>query len=138
MGRPVRGVPMVIGAPSHTHGLSFTRKLQPMSAKSPRTFLSGAVVAAVRPREREERPGEGGGGGGGGRNFAGSVQHQGGRSPDPTATSSSSPRVVSMVPSDSVHPQSGGRSCCAVVSTGAVLVQLQLLDSGRCPCCAGH
>ena len=40
--------------------------------------------------------------------------------------------------SDSVHPQSGGRSCCAVDSTGAVLVQVQLLDCSRCPCCAGH
>ena len=29
--------------------------------------------------------------------------------------------------SDTVYPQCGGRSCCAVASTGAVLVQLQLL-----------
>ena len=39
--------------------------------------------------------------------------------------------------SDAVYPQCGGRSCCAVASTGAVLVQLQLPDSGRCPCCTG-
>ena len=50
---------MVIGALSHTHGVSFTRKLQPMSNSSPRTFLTEAVVAA-------SRPGEGGRGGGGG------------------------------------------------------------------------
>ena len=36
--------------------------------------------------------------------------------------------------SDTVYPQSGGRSCCAVASSGALLVQVQLLDSGRCPC----
>ena len=39
-------VPVVIGAPSHTHELSFTRKLQPMSANSPRTSLSDAVAAS--------------------------------------------------------------------------------------------
>ena len=54
---------MAIGAPSHTHGLSFTRKPQPMN--SPRTFLTEAVVAA-------SGPGEGGQGaeGGGGREAA--------------------------------------------------------------------
>ena len=40
--------------------------------------------------------------------------------------------------SDTVYPQCGGRSSCAGASTGAVLVQPQLLDSGRCPCCTGH
>ena len=44
-------VPMAIGAPSHTHGLSFTRKLQPMNNNSPRTFLTEAVEAASGPRE---------------------------------------------------------------------------------------
>ena len=43
------GVPMAIGAPSHTHGLSFTRKPQPMSSNSPRTFRTEAVVAASGP-----------------------------------------------------------------------------------------
>ena len=43
------GVPMAIGAPSHTHGLSFTRKPQPMSSSSPRTFGTEAVVAASGP-----------------------------------------------------------------------------------------
>ena len=43
------GVPMAIGAPSHTHGLSFTRKPQPMNNSSPRTFLTEAVVAASGP-----------------------------------------------------------------------------------------
>ena len=45
-------VPIVIGAPSHTHGLSFTRKLQPMSMNSPRTYLTEAVVAASGPEGR--------------------------------------------------------------------------------------
>ena len=49
LGRPVWGVPMAIGAPSHTHGLSFTRKPQPMSSSSPRTFWTEAVVAASGP-----------------------------------------------------------------------------------------
>ena len=40
------GVLLVVGAPSHTHGLSFTRKLQPMSKNSPRTYQTEAVVAA--------------------------------------------------------------------------------------------
>ena len=43
------GVPAAIGAPSHTHGLSFTRKPQPMNNSSPRTFLTEAVVAASGP-----------------------------------------------------------------------------------------
>ena len=43
---------MAIGAPSHTHGLSFTRKLQPMNTNSPRTFLTEAVEAASGPGER--------------------------------------------------------------------------------------
>ena len=53
------GVPMVTGAPSHTHGLSFTRKLQPMSNSSPRTFLTEAVVG-----QGGGWPGRGRGGGG--------------------------------------------------------------------------
>ena len=40
------GVPTAIGAPSHTHGLSFTRKPQPKNISSPRTFLTEAVEAA--------------------------------------------------------------------------------------------
>ena len=40
---------MVIGAPSHTLGLSFTRKPQPMSSSSSRTFRTEAVVAASGP-----------------------------------------------------------------------------------------
>ena len=46
------GVPMAIGAPSHTHGLSFTRKPQPMNNNSPRTFLTEAVEAASGPGVR--------------------------------------------------------------------------------------
>ena len=41
----VGGVPMAKGAPSHTHGLSFTRK-QPMKNNSPRAFLTEAVEVA--------------------------------------------------------------------------------------------
>ena len=41
-------VPMAIGALSHTHGLSFTRKPQPMNNNSPRNFLTEAVVAGGR------------------------------------------------------------------------------------------
>ena len=48
LGRPVRGV-----SPSHTHGLSFTRKLQPMSMNSLRTFRTEAVVAASGPEGGE-------------------------------------------------------------------------------------
>ena len=52
MGRPVwGGVPMAIGAPSHTHWPSFTGKLQPMNNNSPRTFLTEAVEAASGPGE---------------------------------------------------------------------------------------
>ena len=40
---------MEIGAPSHTHGLSFTRKLRLMSENSPRTSRNEAVVAASGP-----------------------------------------------------------------------------------------
>ena len=48
--RPMRMQFLVaIGAPSHTHGLSFTRKPQPMSSSSPRTFRTEVVVAASRP-----------------------------------------------------------------------------------------
>ena len=43
-------VPMATGAPSRTHGLSFTRKLQPMSENSPRTSRSEDVVAASGSR----------------------------------------------------------------------------------------
>ena len=53
------GVPMATGAPSHTHGLSFTGKLQPMSENSPRTFQTEAVVVASGP---EGGPGRRGGG----------------------------------------------------------------------------
>ena len=75
-----------------------------------------------------------GGGGSGGRGSAGQVLHLSGwRSRDqqrqvPAAQGSCRSA------SDTVHPWSGGRSCCAVVSTGAELVQVQFLDSGRCPC----
>ena len=54
-------VPTAIGAPSHAYGLSFTRKPQPMNNSSPRTFLTGAVVAASGPGGwpgRRERGGE--------------------------------------------------------------------------------
>ena len=57
--------------------------------------------------------------------------------PGPTVTSSSS-RGSCRGASDSGHPRSGGRSCCAVDSTGAELAQVQFLGIGRCPCCAGH
>ena len=40
---------MAIGAPWHTRGLSFTRKLQPMNSNSLRTFLIEAVEAASGP-----------------------------------------------------------------------------------------
>ena len=63
---PCGGVPMGIGAPSHTRGLSFTRKLQPMSSSSPRTFRIEAVVAASGPGGR--------GGGGLGRRRGAAVQ----------------------------------------------------------------
>ena len=49
---PCGGVPTATGAPSHTHGLMFTRKLQPMSTNSPRTYLSEVVVAASGPGGR--------------------------------------------------------------------------------------
>ena len=51
---PCGCVSVVTGAPSHTHGLSFTRKLQPMSTISPRTHPSEAVVAASGPGREEE------------------------------------------------------------------------------------
>ena len=57
------GVPTATGAPSHTHGLSFTRKLQPMSDNSPRTFQTEAVVAASWPGGWLGRRGGGKGGG---------------------------------------------------------------------------
>ena len=44
---------MVIGAPSHTHGPSFTRKPQPMSMNSPRTYLNEAVMATSARVEAE-------------------------------------------------------------------------------------
>ena len=40
---------MATGAPSHTLGLSFTRKPQPMSSSSPRTYRTEVVVAASGP-----------------------------------------------------------------------------------------
>ena len=43
------GVPVAIGAPSHTRGLSFTRKPQSMNNSSLRTFLTEAVVAGSGP-----------------------------------------------------------------------------------------
>ena len=46
---PCGGVPTATGAPSLTHGLSFTRKPQPMSSSSPRTFRTEVVVAASGP-----------------------------------------------------------------------------------------
>ena len=56
MGRPVWEVwPTATGAPSHSHGLSFIRKLQPMNNNSPRTFQTEAVVAASWPGGREGR-----------------------------------------------------------------------------------
>ena len=91
---------MAIGAPSHTHWLSFTRKLQPMSKNSPRTYLNEAVMAASGPGGsggREER------GSGGRRRLRfcrlSSAPRRRLTLPGPTATSSSSPRVVLMVPS---------------------------------------
>ena len=47
----------MIGAPSHTHGLSFTWKLQPMSTNPPRTSLGEAVVAASGPEGSGARKG---------------------------------------------------------------------------------
>ena len=41
---------MAIGAPSHIHGLSFTRKPQPMNKNSPRT-LDCVVAARLARRE---------------------------------------------------------------------------------------
>ena len=55
------GVPTAIGAPSHTHGLSFTRKPQPMNISSPRTFLTEAVEAASGPGEGRVAGAAGGG-----------------------------------------------------------------------------
>ena len=46
---PGGGVPTATGAPSLTHGLSVTRKLQPMSYSLPRTFLAEDVVVASGP-----------------------------------------------------------------------------------------
>ena len=40
---------MATGAPSRTHGLSFSLKLQPMSENSPRTSRTEDVVAARGP-----------------------------------------------------------------------------------------
>ena len=54
----------MIGAPSHTHGLSFTRKPQLMNNSSPRAFLTEAVVAASGP-------------GGGGRGGEGKERRRG-------------------------------------------------------------
>ena len=51
---------MAIGAPSHTHALSFTRKPQPMNDSSTRTFLTEAVVAASGPGGWPGRRGKGG------------------------------------------------------------------------------
>ena len=87
---PHGGAPMAIGAPSHTHGLSFTQKLQPLSTNSPRTYLCEAVVAASGPGQRID-----------GRGRAAVVvlqvkfYTQAGRLPGPPATGSSSLRVVS-------------------------------------------
>ena len=53
--------PTAIGARLHTHGLSFTRKPQPMNISSPRTFLTEAVEAASGPGEGPGRRGAGGG-----------------------------------------------------------------------------
>ena len=132
---PCGEVPTATGAPLHSHGLSFTWKLQPKSMNSPRTYLSEAVVAASGPGGRGEgAAGRGGGGGVGGRGSAGQVLHPGGRRSRGQPAARGSCRGAS----DSVHPWSGGRSCCAVDSTGAELAQVQFLDSGRCPCCAGH
>ena len=50
------GVPT--GVPSHTHGLSFTRRPQLMSMSSPRTYLHEVVLAASGPG-RWGRPGGG-------------------------------------------------------------------------------
>ena len=49
LGGQCGGVPRATGAPSHTHGLSFTRKPQPKNISSPRTFQTEAVVAASGP-----------------------------------------------------------------------------------------
>ena len=133
---PCGGVPTATGAPSHTHGLSFTRKLQPMSTNSPRSYLSEVVVAA-------SGPGGGGAAGRGGRRGRRSRLCRSSSTPrrltlpGPTATVPAA-RGSCRGASDTVHPWSGGRSCCAVDSTGAELVQVQFLDSGRCPCCASH
>ena len=48
----VGSVSTAIDAPSRTHGLSFTRKPQPMNISSHRTFLTEAVEAASGPGER--------------------------------------------------------------------------------------
>ena len=71
------------------------------------------------------------GGGGDGRGSAGSVQAA--DAPVIFSDKFQQPKGLIDGASDSVSPQSGGRSCCAVDSTGAVPVQVQLLDSGRCP-----
>ena len=49
---PCGRVPTAIGALSHTHGLSFTRKPQPMSSSSRRAFRTEAVVAVSGPGGR--------------------------------------------------------------------------------------
>ena len=75
---PYGCVPMVMGAPSHTHGLSFTRMPQPMSMSSLRTFLSEALAAASGPAGGRRL----GGSGGSGRGATSAVLHQGRRSRD--------------------------------------------------------
>ena len=53
------GVPMAIGAPSHIHGLSFTRKPQPMNKNSPRTLDCGGGELARREWPGRWERGEG-------------------------------------------------------------------------------
>ena len=104
---PCGCVPLVIGAPSHTHGLSCTGKPQPMSTSSLRTFLNEAVVGGGRRRI--------------GRGAAGAFLHPGGDQQRQVPAARGSNRQCLRFS----YPQSGGHSCCTSAkhptSTDAVL-----------------
>ena len=120
--------------PSHTHGLSFTRKLQPMSENSPRTFQTEAVVAASGP-------------GGGGRGVGGqgseaarcscAEDRDDGRG-RPCALQRQLPavlRVRSGRASASVRLQRAGLSCCDA-ETGLHSAHSTVRCSSWCCCYA--
>ena len=130
MGRPVRGC-------AHGDRCTFAHSWAELHSEASahehelasRAYLSEAVVAACGPGE-EGRPGGGGERRGRRSWFCRSSSTPRRKTPGANSDRFQQPEGRVEVPPIQFILRVAGRSCCAVVSTGAELVQVQFFDSG--------